>query len=151
MARGWRSGPQIIGEVHHNRCGCASYHDPLEWMILRLVDLHVRQPSRNMNKIALACDRTEFTMLSPPHAALSVEYVCNGLLLSVVVDGGLARRLDDKESSPQPGLHPQAGRKRRPTLRARRLGRRPVELRGRDDLNRQILAHDSFLPISSQS
>src|SRR5712691_2218929 len=134
--RVWRSGPQIIGEVHHNRCSCASYHDPLEWTISRLVDFHVGQPSRNMNEVALPCDRAEFTMLSPPHAALSLEHVSNGFLLSVMVDGGLARRVDDKESAPQPGLHPQVGRKRRLASRTRCLGRRPVELRGRDDTNR---------------
>jgi hypothetical protein len=97
----------VIGEVHDNRRGGASHHDPLEWMILRSVDLHMRQPSRNVNKAALARDCTEFTMLSPPHVALSLEHVCNGFLLSVVVNAGLARRLDDKESAPQPGLNPQ--------------------------------------------
>jgi bacterioferritin-associated ferredoxin len=73
------------GKVHNNRCAGASDHDPLEWMISRLVDFHVRQPSRNMNKVALARDRTEFSMLSPPHVALSLEHVCNGFLLSVMV------------------------------------------------------------------
>src|SRR5712671_8037898 len=106
-ARAWRSGPEVIGEVHDNRCRGASHHDPLEWMISRFVDFHMRQPSRNVNEVALACDRTEFTMLSPPHAALSLEHVCNGFLLSVMVNTGLARRLDDKESAPQRGLHPR--------------------------------------------
>src|SRR5439155_16713584 len=111
-----RSGPELIGKVHNNRRGRASHHDPLEWMISRFVDLHMRQPSRNVNKIALARDRTEFTMLSSPHAALSLEHVCNGFLLSVMVNSGLARRLDDKESASQSGFYPQVGRKRRATL-----------------------------------
>src|SRR5712671_3553609 len=115
-------------------------------MILRFVDFHMRQPSRNVNKVALACDCTEFTMLSPPHAALSLEHVCNGFLLSVMVNTGLARRLDDKESAPQPGLHSQIGRKRRATLRARRLGRRRIELRGGNNTNRWIIAHGGDSP-----
>jgi len=35
----------------------------------------------------------------------------------------------DKESAPQTGLYPQVGRKRRATLRARRLGRRRTNAR----------------------
>lgn len=69
-------------------------------MIVRFVDLHMRQPRRNVNKVALASKRAEFTMLTPPDATLSLEHVRNSFLLSVMVNASLAARLDHKESAP---------------------------------------------------
>src|SRR3977135_3091545 len=130
-----RSGPKVIGKVHHDRRGCASDYDPLECIVLRLVDFHVGQPGRNVNEVALMRDRVEFTALSPLHKALPFEYICNGLLLSVMVNAGFGSRPARRGARPTGGSRPGGRAQARPdapSLASGPSGCRTAQVRRRE-------------------
>jgi hypothetical protein len=58
-------------------------------MFLRRVEFLMWQPSRHMQKIALANGGRVFSRVAPPHARLSFKDVDDGVLFAVVVNAGL--------------------------------------------------------------
>lgn len=101
----------------------------------------MRQPRRDMDKIAGVRGFRILAALSPPDQAIALEDIGDGLLLSVMMDAGLGPGLNDKYPAPKRGGDTIVNRDGGTTLGSRRLGRSPVELRGSDDANGGILAH----------
>jgi hypothetical protein len=143
---GWAAGsrvknslPIVIGEIDHDRLRGASHNDPDEAVIFRRIDFHVRQPRRNVDKVAGVRGRGKLAALSPTDRAIALEHVGDRLLLAVMMDAGLGPGLDDKYSAPKRGVDAIVSRDGGTTLGTRRLRRSAVELVGPDDANGEYL------------
>jgi hypothetical protein len=137
--------PIVIGMIDYDRSGRAPHDHPGKGAILRRIDLHVRQPRWNMEKIAWVCSGAKLSVLAPSDEAISLDHVGDGLLLAVVMDTGFRPRLDGEEAAPDRGHNSAIGGNGGAPFGSWRLGCSSVEERGCNDSNRLISAHGDIL------
>jgi len=133
--------PIVVRQIDYDRLGGTSHNHPGKATIRRLIDLHVRQPRRDMDEVPTARDGTELTTFAPADKAISLEYIGDRLLLAMMMDTGAGTGLDDENPTPKRGLNSHVYGNGGTPFRPRRLGRTPIEGGGLDDREGAISAH----------
>ncbi|MGA7106456.1 MAG: hypothetical protein WBV28_05325 [Terracidiphilus sp.] len=92
--------PEVTWQIHNNGFGSAPDDNPLKWFLAGRINLLVRKPRWDKEKIPGMQRSVELPPLAPPNVRRAAKNIGDRVLLSMVMDPGAGSRFDEKQATP---------------------------------------------------